>query len=76
MYVASSPEGLSVRGSTIVGFDEAKSINKTMRKPEQIIPSVVQSGKLALKKVWEGIKTAESPLTGRINKETILLRVF
>jgi hypothetical protein len=76
MYVASSPEGLSVRGSTIVGFDETKSINKTMRKPEQIIPSVVQSGKLALKKVWEGIKTAESPLTGRINKETILLRVF
>ena len=42
-YVASDSSGLSVKGSTIIGYSETKSVHKTLRKPEVTLPEVVRS---------------------------------
>jgi hypothetical protein len=39
--------GLSVKGTTIVGFDESKSVQKTLRKPEEQLKSFKAAGKVA-----------------------------
>lgn len=73
-YVASDSSGLSVKGSSIIGHSEMKSVHKTLRKPETTIPEVLKGGKVFLRNVIADIKAKESCLTGRINSDIILLR--
>ena len=75
VYNAVGHSGLSVRGSTITGFDETTSITKKLRKPEAVIKPLLEGGKVYLRKVMDNITTTEQKATGRINVDTILLRV-
>jgi hypothetical protein len=74
-YHAEDAGGLTVKGSTIQNFNETKSIQKKLRKPEVTIPEVMSGGKVFLRNVIDGIKAVPSALTGRINEDTILLKV-
>lgn len=74
VYHATDAGGLSVKGSTIQNFNEIKSMQKTLRKPDVSLPEVLKAGKVALRNYLDGIRAVESKLTGRLNKDTILLR--
>jgi hypothetical protein len=74
-YVAEFGAQLSVKGSTILNYDEGQSLAKTLRKPEQKLPELLKAGKVPLRKFLEDIKATAIKLTGRINADTILLRV-
>lgn len=75
-YIADEYEGpLTVKGSTLQGFDKVKSIQKTLRKPEEQLKEFQSSGKVALRKFMSNLTTKDSGLTGRINGDTILLKV-
>jgi hypothetical protein len=76
VYHAVGHSGLSVRGTTIIGFDTDASITKKLRKPETVIKPLLEGGKIYLRKIMENIKTSEQKATGRINADTILLRVL
>lgn len=67
--------GLSVKGTSILDFDETKSVQKTLRKPEQQLAEFMKSGKVQIRKYMDTIKTTEIALNGRINEDTLLLRV-
>ncbi len=74
-YVADSLQGpLNVKGTGITGYDEAKSVTKTLRKPEEKLKEFARASKVELRKFLDGIKTTETRLNGRINTDTILLR--
>jgi hypothetical protein len=75
MYQASDAGGLSVKGSSIVNFSEEKSIQKKLRKPEVTLPEVLSGGKVYLRNALSNIRAVESALSGRLNDDTILLRV-
>jgi hypothetical protein len=75
VYNAEDAGGLKVKGTTLLNYVEESSVAKTLRKPEKILPSVVDGGKVALRKVMDGIKSKPAKLNGRINKDTLLLRV-
>jgi ribosome-associated translation inhibitor RaiA len=75
VYNAEDAGGLSVKGSAIVNFSETKSIQKTLRKPKDILPKLLSGGKVALRNILGDIRAVESSLTGRINSDTILLRI-
>ena len=68
--------GLSVKGTTIVGFDEEASIQKTLRKPEEQLKQFKDSGKVKLRTFLDDIKTTDTKLNGRCNPDTILLKVI
>tara|TARA_B100000780_G_scaffold269966_1_gene229295 strand:- start:2901 stop:4208 length:1308 start_codon:yes stop_codon:yes gene_type:complete len=67
--------GLSVKGTTIIGFDEKLSIQKTMRKPSEQLKEFKSSGKVKLRSFLDDIKTTDTMLNGRCNPDTILLKV-
>jgi hypothetical protein len=75
VYNAVGNSGLSVRGTTITGFDETTSVTKKLRKPEAVIKPLLEGGKVYLRKVMDNITTTEQKATGRINTDTLLLRV-
>jgi hypothetical protein len=75
-YVAEDQGGvLGVKGTSITGFSETKSTQKTLRKPEEQIKAFLASNKVELRKFLENIKTTEIKLNGRINVDTILLKI-
>ena len=76
VYHAVGRSGLSVRGTTITGYDTDASITKKVRKPEQVIPQVLNAGKVDLRSIMKNLSTTESKANGRINKDTILLRII
>jgi hypothetical protein len=75
-YHADDAGGFSVKGTTIINFSESKSIQKRLRKPEVTLPEVLKGGKVALRNLLDGVKAVESPLTGRLNGDTILVRIL
>jgi|TARA_R110001592_G_scaffold22034_3_gene88061 hypothetical protein len=67
--------GLSVKGTTITGFNEKESIQKTLRKPEEQLKEFKNSGKVKLRSFLDDIKAVDIKLNGRINNDIILLKV-
>jgi hypothetical protein len=65
---------LNVKGTSIIGFDEHKSITKTLRKPEEKLKEFAKASKIQLRKFIEDIKATETKLNGRISVDVILLR--
>jgi len=75
VYTASDDAGLAVKGSSIENYKYGESICKTLRKPKDVLSRVLEGGKVVLRKVMGEINSKPSELNGRINKDTILLRV-
>jgi hypothetical protein len=74
-YVAAEFSDLGVKGTTITGFDEFKSVQKTIRKPEEKLKEFKAAGKVQLRKFLDDINATDTKMNGRINEETILLKV-
>lgn len=75
-YLSNDDAGFGVKGTTLENYDELLSIQKTLRKPLDILPNVLKAKKTELKKIMSGINSKEAPLNGRINSDTILLKVI
>ena len=75
VYVANDEAGLEVKGSAIQNYKYSESIAKTVRKPKEVLPRVLDGGKVVLRKIMSEINAKAQELNGRINKDTILLRV-
>jgi hypothetical protein len=76
MYNADNAKGLTIKGTTIQNYNEQSSSGKRLRKPEVTVKQVLDGGKIVLKKLLDGLSTKPSDLTGRINSDTIILRVI
>jgi hypothetical protein len=74
-YVADEYKELSVKGTTITGFNESKSVQKTVRKPEEKLKEFKAAGKVQLRKFLDEINATDARMNGRINEETILLKI-
>ncbi len=76
LFEAKTSEGLSIKGTTVQGFSE-DSITKTIRKNNYNIFSLITEGRIVhTKGVMTKVKTKNSTPTGRINKDTLILRTY
>lgn len=74
-YVAAAYKQLSIKGTSIEGFDTDKSTSKTLRKPDEKLKEFAKAGKIQLRKFLDDIKATETKLNGRISTDVLLLRV-
>ena len=74
-YVADEYKDLGVKGTTITGFNETLSVCKTLRKPDEKLKEFKASGKVQLRKFLDDINATDTKMNGRLNEETILLKV-
>jgi hypothetical protein len=76
-YVAAEDASvMTVKGSALIGYDEEKSVQKTLRKPEETLKEFKAAGKIKLRRFLDEIKTTDTKLSGRINEDTILLKAL
>jgi hypothetical protein len=76
IYEAASSQGLSVKGCTVIDFDEKKSRTKKLRKPKEFFEKIKDKGIKAFKNAFDSIKCVEKPAKGRINADVILYGVY
>ena len=65
-----------VKGSSLVGFDPAATVQKTLRKPAEQIKSITSIGKPAARKAFKDIKATEVKFNGRGNDNLIILKTY
>lgn len=75
VYKVSEPSKMSVKGTTLIGWDTKLSNGKRIRKPE-MLSMILSMGKRDMMKSFRDIKTNELAVTGRINQNTLILKVF
>jgi hypothetical protein len=76
-YVADQHVGtMGIKGSTILGFDSAKSGIKTIRKPEEVLKKFMAAGKPAARKLFGEIKAVQAQPNGRTNSSLVILKAF
>ena len=68
--------GLSLKGTTLLNYDLSTALQKTVRKPQEVLEKLHTGGLQAIKNTFNALSTTETKLNGRLNKETILLRIF
>ncbi len=75
-YVADSVLGpLGIKGTSLTGFNTTTSVGKTLRKPEEKLKEFARATKVQLRKFLDEIKATETIGNGRLNLDTVLLKV-
>ncbi len=75
-FVFNNPDGALVKGSTMIGFDEKSSSSKTIRKPDVKLNEFMSVGSVKASGIYSDINAVAKPLTGRVNNNCILLKVY
>jgi hypothetical protein len=75
VYKGENGNTLSVKGTTIIGFDIKESKRMTLRKPDEFFKGL-SLGKRALNSAMKTLKTKPAVPNGRFNEECILLGAF
>ena len=73
--VAASVEGFSIKGTTIINISDTCS-SKTLRKPEDALMEFGKATKARASKMFIDLKTKAGSANGRLNEETIILKVY
>ena len=68
--------GFSVKGTTLQGIDPDNTSKKKLRKPDEVLKDFMPCTKARSNKIFTDIKTKPSNFTGRINEDTIILKVY
>ena len=66
---------LSIKGTTIIGFDTVKSTQRTIRKPE-ILKSSDKLARTKFAKLYKELTTTDTTINGRINEHCVIIKAF
>lgn len=76
VFRARGPAGLTVKRTSIDGYDVDTSMTKRIgRKPEEYIKKVLSGGKIVIRKIMDDIKSDTVAFSDRINLNIILLKI-
>ena len=75
-YVTNSAKGFEVSGTTLKNIDTSSSRSTRLRKPDAFLPIILKKTANQINKEWQSLTTKTTVPNGRINKDTVLLRVL
>jgi hypothetical protein len=75
VYNATPLAGIGVKGTTLTNYDTDQAISKKLRKPDEAIQKLLTAGKVELRKFMDNLTTKPGNANGRINNNTIILKV-
>ena len=67
---------LTVRNNMIEGFDTNKSVQKTVRKPDEFMKEFMKASKPQTRKLFVNTKSVETKFSGRFNDNILILKVW
>ena len=76
VYYADDHAQFKVKGTTLQHFSEHRSLQKTIRKPDEVLPQWKKITRHKVPVQFGYLKTTETKLNGRFNADTIILKAF
>lgn len=76
IYISETSNGFGVKGTSITGFNEETSIQRTVRKPADVLPGIKKTTKNKIIKAFDALTTTETKLNGRMNIDTVIMAVY
>jgi len=70
----SHAQAFTVKSNSIIGFSTVESLQKTVRKPADILKALGASGKPAARKIYKDLTTTETAFNGRGTENLIILK--
>ena len=74
VFKADHPNGLSVKGASIISFDKTKSVCKTIRKPKEIIPGFRKTRKNNVWSFFDKINSIATKLPERLSGDQVIIK--
>lgn len=74
-YITDDPKGFIISGTSIKNFDKEQSRSAALRKPDDILPDILKKTPKQIDQIWKGLTTKINIPNGRLNADTIILRV-
>lgn len=75
--VADSHVGtFTIKSNSIIGFGTAESVQKTVRKPADIVRAMQAAGKPAARKIYKDLTTTETQFNGRGTENLVILKAW
>jgi len=77
-YIADDYQEITVKGTSLTGFNENKSVQKTLRKPTEQLKSFKDLNTQKRVQTWfeKEVKTTDIKLNGRFNEDIVILKVY
>jgi hypothetical protein len=76
IYNSTGIEGLSVKGTSIINFNN-NSKQKTLRKPVEQLKEIKTVNSIKKFNAWfNAVNSIDTDLTGRMNEDTLILKIF
>lgn len=76
MLESNSATGLEVKGSGIRNFNESSSFSIRLRKPNDVLPEILNKTLKQIEKLTDSLTTKRSKPNGRMTDTCIILRTF
>jgi len=70
----SHTQAFTVKSNSIIGFSTVESLQKTVRKPADVLKAMGAAGKPAARKIYKDLTTTETPFNGRGTENLIILK--
>jgi hypothetical protein len=67
---------LTVKGTSIDGYDPVRSTQKTVRKPEETIKGSDKLSKTKFRKLFDSLTTTDTAVNGRVNEYCVVIKAF
>lgn len=72
----SHTQAFTVKSNSIIGFSTIETMQKTVRKPADIVRAVQAAGKPAARKIYKDLTTTETPFNGRGTENLVILKAW
>ena len=66
----------TVKSNSIIGFSTAETLQKTVRKPVEVIKAMQAAGKPAARKIYKDLTTTETAFNGRGTENLLVLKAW
>jgi hypothetical protein len=72
----SHTQAFTVKSNSIIGFSTIETMQKTVRKPADVVRAVQAAGKPAARKIYKDLSTTETPFNGRGTENLVVLKAW
>jgi hypothetical protein len=72
----SHTQAFTVKSNSIIGFSTIETMQKTVRKPADVVKAVQAAGKPAARKIYKDLSTTETPFNGRGTENLVVLKAW
>ena len=72
----SHTQAFTVKNNSIIGYSTVETLQKTVRKPAEVIKAIQAAGKPAARKIYKDLTTTETPWNARGTENLIILKAW